>query len=229
MSFFDYYEPLPKRYCPECFARLTDWQSENEGHFFLWRQGVSIPVNQMVEDEIKCSIEYRNRQRLPETFNFQTECQRCDSLIKAEGVTVNGVWRYTLIRHPKIVYPSGAEHSLFGINFLIQALAKRLGKDLIVYEEDGLGTWRMFTHDLGFGPTIIVNQSDHLVDKDAFKERAHLGPTIYVDAYDAIKFGFDKLYWGAILALGVSETNVVLNDSYAEYFEECARKQIWKD
>jgi len=211
MSFFDYFEPVPKRRCRECFASLSDWQgNEEEGVFFLWRQGVAAPIDQVMASEDKCSLENRERSRLPECFTFSTSCETCGKWHNIEGLCIDGIWRYSLIRDPKTPYPSGEGIGLFAINFLIQELAERLGKDIFVYEEDGLGTYQTLELDLPFGPIIVVKQSDHLVSKELFGDKAQSGPSIYVDAYDAIKYGYEKLYWGAIHELNISEKKVVM-------------------
>ena len=228
MSFFDYFEPVPKRRCQICFNTLSDWQGEGLGGFFLWRQGAAKPVDQKVDDEVKCSPDYRDRQRLPECFIFHTDCKTCNIPITAEGLSIQGAWRYTLIKDPEMVYPSGEAHGLFAINILIQTLAERLGQDLIVYEEDGLGTYRAFEQKLSFGPTIFLKQSDHLTNVKLYGNQAQSGPSIYVDAYDAIKYGYDKLYWGAIHALNISEENVVIRVPAIDSWVNEARDLIWK-
>lgn len=229
MSFYDYFEPVPKRRCQKCFSTLTDWQGcDAENAFFIWRQGSVAPVDQLVSEDAKCPLEVRKCQKLPETFSFSTACDVCETRVTAEGLCVEGIWRYTLIRDPKFPYPSGEEHPLFRLNILVQELADRLGKPLEVYEEDGLGTFRAFDQSLSFDAIIVAKQSDHLVNKQAFGEEAHKGPVIYVDAYDALKFGYGKMYWGALHALNISEKNVDMEYPNPSEWCDHARELIWK-
>jgi len=233
VSFFDYFEPYRKQRCETCSAVLTDWQGFDEGHFFVWKQGFASPVDQKVDDEIICSSDYRDRQRLNESFSFFTDCKDCNTRHIMEGICEANVWRYTLRRQPKVTFPSQHFTELCIINIKIEELAIRFGKQLIVYDEYGMGSYRGFEftlthHDIN----IFLSQSDVLTDiaeKKAIKDRVYPGAVIKVDTYDLIKLGGKNLYWGLIQALGISEANVVVNWSESEDLEEYARKLIWKD
>ena len=93
MGLFDWYRPVPALTCPRCGEVLDGWQ----GHdglcgLFVWRQGHASPVDQLVDDEIKCPAEQRRRKRLPARFLIHTGC--CDSrfLTQAVCVAVDRIW-----------------------------------------------------------------------------------------------------------------------------------------
>ena len=129
----------------------------------------------------------------------------------------------------EVPFPSGERIPLFRISILLDELAQRLGKssDIEVYEEDGLGTFRALWLKPDFGVAIVLEQSDHLTNVATFGERAHKGPVVYIDAYDAITNGYEYLYWGVIQALGISEANIEAQYSEkAQWLEQLAATRI---
>jgi len=206
MGMFDWYKPDPARRCPNCFEKLKGWQGKDAGNcLFHWQQHKRTPVD-FDSKEFDFAAEVDDA-RLPDNFDFYTSCEKCDTWMVAEGLCVDGVWRYTFIREPYVPYPSGEEHLIFSLNIWIQDLAERIGKTVDVFEEDGLGTMRAFAMKTNFNASFVLIQSDYQVDPSN-GERGFKGPIVYVDGYDAIRFGYEKMYWGIIHALGISEKHV---------------------
>src|SRR5687768_14382785 len=91
MGMFDYYRPNPDLVCTVCGASDLEWQSKDGPcALFLWEQGQSAPVDQLVDDEWKISPESRAEFRLPVRFEIYAEC-RCPTFLIAVGFTEHGV------------------------------------------------------------------------------------------------------------------------------------------
>lgn len=229
MSLFDHFEPAPKKRCPKCFASLNDWQgSDGPSGLFHWRQHQATPKDQKASPDVKISEGKREQLSLPEKFTFHTACDVCAEDITAEGLCIDGIWRHTFIRDPEVPYPSGEEHPLFRVNILLEELAQRLGKasEIDVYEEDGLGTYRALWLKLDFGASAVLKQSDHLTNVAMYGERAHQGPVVYIDAYEATTLGYRKFYWSVLHALNISEANIDGQYVDAEQWLEDARELL---
>jgi hypothetical protein len=90
---FDLYSPLPAIRCPACGALLHRWQGRDAaGELFLWVQGQTAPVDQLVEDSEQVSLEARAQRRLPERFTMHTTCEICSHRAEAIGYAADGVW-----------------------------------------------------------------------------------------------------------------------------------------
>lgn len=225
MKSHDLYEPRWKKQCPRCLKPLDDWKGlDGPCNFFAWQQHKTSPIKQIEEADYQLSFSERNKARLPESFRFTTQCKACETFVKAEGVCADGVWRYTFIRTPDVPYPSGEGHPLFRLNVKIDGLAKRCGTQTETYEEDGLGTHTSFHFNLDFGASIVFEQSQHLSNKNYFGEKTHKGPTAYVDAFDAIKFGYEKLYWGVLNQLNIPKSAVDAEFTDMDEWQKDARK-----
>jgi len=227
MGMFDYYKPDFPKHCPKCFERFSDWQGKDGPcGLYIWEQHELAPIDQPIDKDARISLKERDVKRLPEVFDFETKCENCKIWVKAEGLCIDGVWRYTFIREPGVPYPSGEEHELYRLNLYVQDIAKRTGKEVVVYEEDGLGIFRAINLNTNFGASICLKQSDHLVDQKTFGEKAHKGPVVYVDGYDAIKFGYERMYWGALHALGLSEASIEFTYPNPDEWVDDIRKQV---
>ena len=81
MGLFDWFEPDPPIRCLECNNGTTvGWQEKHSGHgLFLWRQGSSVPVDQLVDDECRIDLETRNKKRLPTDEGLAIYYGKCDT------------------------------------------------------------------------------------------------------------------------------------------------------
>jgi hypothetical protein len=111
MGMFDWYRPLPPLNCPAC-GQLVDelWQGKDGPNgLFLWEQGSSTPVNQLVDDECKSSVESRLTMRLPESFVIYADQCGCDRFVFAFGYCKDGVWQQTEIETHQTARPGACE------------------------------------------------------------------------------------------------------------------------
>lgn len=98
MGMFDYYWPRPDIRCPACGIPLHGWQGKDAAcALFLWAQGAEAPIDQVVDDECKISVDKRVLQRLPERFEIYTSCDGCKRWTDATGFLANGVWSATVV------------------------------------------------------------------------------------------------------------------------------------
>lgn len=104
MSLFDWYEPDPAEAatCPVCGCRLLTWQGQDGPcGLFVWRQGVSHPVDQRVDDESRISVADRKRLDLPKRFViYSYDCPEHQP-VEAQCSVQRGVWSNTQITVPK--------------------------------------------------------------------------------------------------------------------------------
>jgi len=218
---FDYYKPNPALRCPNCFKLLAGWQGKAAENFlFVWEQHKAAPIEHKVDDDYFVSEADRRNLRLPEFFDFYADCQNCDIFIHAEGLCVEGKWRMSFIREPSKPFPSGLENQylLLHLNLDICDVASRCGSVVEIYESS-MTTMHAFTKQLTFGPIITLEQ-----DKNPLVEGSG-PPLVFVDAYDAVRFGFDKLYWGALHALNISKNHAIAFGGSTEELEKT--KQEW--
>ena len=111
MGMFDYYRPKPDLLCPVCGLSDPEWQGKDGPcALFLWEQGQSSPVDQLVDDECKISLEDRAKVRLPVRFEIYTDC-RCPTSLDAVGFSEHGVWTRTELLSPTnaVAYPDESE------------------------------------------------------------------------------------------------------------------------
>ena len=228
MSFFDYFEPYRKQRCQACNSVLTEFQGLDEGLFFLWRQGFERPVDQFVEEKFKCSQHYRDRQRLPARFSFFSDCQTCDKRHSFEGICEENIWQYILHKEPEWFFRSGAFVEVFGLKIGAAELADRLEAELIVYEEDGLGTFRACHFTIEGQFNVMFNQSDYIRERAKKEQDSKFcpGAIAHVDAFDLLKLGFDYLYWGTLEMLNLSEGDVYAKVGCEEDLKDYARKLL---
>jgi len=94
MGLIDYFKPIPELNCPNCQAVLSEWQGKPYGcAMFVWHQGIAYPLRQEVDEECAISEEDKKKLRLPDEFDFYTDCENCpDYWIVADGKTENGIW-----------------------------------------------------------------------------------------------------------------------------------------
>ncbi len=93
MGMFDWFEPVPKLWCPVCGRKLEGWQGKHGPcGLFVWRQGQAAPVDQMVTDDVKLSEQDRAKIRLPPRFTFYTEHDPCRPWVIAVGTCEDDVW-----------------------------------------------------------------------------------------------------------------------------------------
>jgi len=111
MGMFDYYLPKPDLSCSVCGAASLEWQGKDGPcGLFLWEQGQSAPIDQLVDDECKSLPEVRFVQRLPARFEIYATCQ-CPTSLDAVGYTEHGVWTRTELLSPTnaVAYPGESE------------------------------------------------------------------------------------------------------------------------
>jgi hypothetical protein len=111
MGMFDHYRPKPELVCPVCGVSDPEWQGKDGPcALFVWEQGQSAPVDQLVDDECKISPEDRAEIRLPARFEIYTDC-RCPTSLDAVGFTEHGVWTRTELLSPTnaVAYPDENE------------------------------------------------------------------------------------------------------------------------
>jgi len=100
MGMFDQYRPTPDLQCPECLASGLEWQGQDGPcALFVWQQGQSDPVDQLVPDECRSPGDVRADARLPVRFEIFAEC-RCPTFLRAVGFTENGTWTRTELLSP---------------------------------------------------------------------------------------------------------------------------------
>ncbi len=93
---FDWYEPQPALSCPECGAPLVQWQGkEGPRGSFVWRQGVTAPVDQRADEGVRLPEDRRRTFRLPGTFCFYSYDCAEHRPIDARGTCVEGTWHRT--------------------------------------------------------------------------------------------------------------------------------------
>src|SRR3954471_7331425 len=111
MGMFDHHRPKPDFVCSVCRASHLEWQGkEGPCALFVWEQGKSAPVDQLVEDECKISPEDRAQRRLPARFEIYATC-RCPTALGAVGLGEHGVWTRTDLLSPTnaVPYPHESE------------------------------------------------------------------------------------------------------------------------
>ena len=107
MGMFDHYRPKPGISCSACGASELEWQGKDGPcALFVWEQGQSAPIDQLVDDECKLPPDDRAKHRLPPRFEIHASC-RCPTLLDAVGVTEHGIWTRTELLGPTnaVAYP----------------------------------------------------------------------------------------------------------------------------
>lgn len=95
MGMFDWYRPKPAQSCPACGKVLRDWQGrEGPGALFVWEQGVTSPVEQPIDDDLRLPPEELATWRLPSRFRIYVHC-RCGKRVDAEGRCRDETWAET--------------------------------------------------------------------------------------------------------------------------------------
>ena len=93
---FDTYEPVPQLACPACSRPLEDWQGKDGPcALIIWRQGVTAPVGQPIDDDARLDPEDLEKLRLPEEFEIYTSCCHPRFFVEAIGRAPNGTWEET--------------------------------------------------------------------------------------------------------------------------------------
>jgi hypothetical protein len=96
MSNVDYYLPEPSLRCPVCNASLGEWQgTDGPCGSFVWKQGVSSPIDQRVAAEPKAAADALAKARLPNVFKIYTPCCSRHFVVEAIGRAPNGTWSST--------------------------------------------------------------------------------------------------------------------------------------
>ena len=98
MSLFDDYQPAGNLRCPHCEQPLRLWQGKDGPcALFVWREGMTAPVNQDVDDDIALPTAERDALRLPSTFViYSYDCAEHQP-VEARCQCVDGVWSTTAI------------------------------------------------------------------------------------------------------------------------------------
>lgn len=109
-------------------------------------------------------------------------------------------------------FPSGIDEALVMLGLPIKEIALRVGLNIEVWEEDGLGTARGCWVPIRDGMFVLLRELDHA--------REHLGatgPVVWVDSGDAIAVGFDDLLQSTLdaLSLSLEDVNTMPEDKEA--------------
>lgn len=97
MGMFDWYKPAKQFTCPVCGTLLKEWQGkEGPCGLFVWQEGEKHPVDQLVDDEARFSVEERQQWVLPTHFHIYS-CD-CPHDIDALGTTQGGFWSSTSLQ-----------------------------------------------------------------------------------------------------------------------------------
>ena len=96
-------------------------------------------------------------------------------------------------------FPSGIDEELVMLGLPISEIATRVGVNVEVWEEDGLGTARGCWLSVGNGVIVLLREMDH-----ARECLGATGPTVWVDSEDAIAIGFDDLLKSTLDTLSLS-------------------------
>lgn len=99
MSMFDWYKPAQKYVCPVCGTPLEEWQGgDGPCCLFVWQEGEKYPVDQRVSDDVRSSVEERQRWMLPLRFWISSlDCPLHYPII-ALGTTQDEVWSSTSLQ-----------------------------------------------------------------------------------------------------------------------------------
>jgi hypothetical protein len=96
VSMLDYYQPQPSLGCPACAAPLSGWQGKDGPcGLFVWRQGASAPIDQVVSDDARLEPAALASVRLPASFLIYAPCCSRDYMVEARGEAPGGVWAST--------------------------------------------------------------------------------------------------------------------------------------
>jgi hypothetical protein len=111
MGMFDYYRPLPNLKCPGCGYEFdTLWQGKDGPNaLFLWEQGSTAPVDQMVDVEIRSPDTLRSECRLPASFAIFNDGCRCARLVVAYGNCIGGKWDQAEVETHENAMPAPSE------------------------------------------------------------------------------------------------------------------------
>lgn len=97
MGMFDWYEPIPVLACPVCGATLGGWQgSDADSALFVWRQGLSTPVEWRVDEELRIAAALAAAQ-LPPSFSIVTYDSEGHGIV-AVGAAPDGRWSTTTLQ-----------------------------------------------------------------------------------------------------------------------------------
>ena len=100
MGMFDYYRPKPEIACPVCAVSGLEWQGkQGPCALFVWEQGQAGPVDQIMDDDWKISLQQRTEHRLPARFELYARCH-CSTFLTAVGFTQEGLWARTELLSP---------------------------------------------------------------------------------------------------------------------------------
>jgi hypothetical protein len=99
MGMFDWYQPAQKYACPVCGIPLKIWQGKDGPcGLFVWQEGEKYPVDQLVDDEVRSSVEERQQCLLPLRFWIYSYDCPDHYPIDALGTTQDGVWSFTSLQ-----------------------------------------------------------------------------------------------------------------------------------
>ncbi len=98
MAMFDYYQPSTQLLCPTCGAELKRWQGKDgPSALFVWQQGIASPIDQLVDEDLRCALEVRAEFRLPASFTiYSYSCVKHPNVV-ARCKCVAGVWTETAL------------------------------------------------------------------------------------------------------------------------------------
>src|SRR2546428_349732 len=99
MGMFDWYRPCGPVYCPVDGRILDEWQGKDGTcALFLWQEGESCPVDQIVDEECRLDPEDRKRFTLPKRFVIYSYDCPDHYPIEADCFPEDSVWVRTVPR-----------------------------------------------------------------------------------------------------------------------------------
>jgi hypothetical protein len=99
MGMFDWYQPTGRLRCPVDGHLLVTWQGKDGPcAFFLWREGVAHPVDQLADEEVRLSAAQREQWTLPARFIIYSYDCPAHHPVEAICTTHNSIWSSTKIR-----------------------------------------------------------------------------------------------------------------------------------
>ena len=106
MGMYDSYKPAKEYACPVCGTPLKDWQGKDGPcGLFVWQEGEKYPIDQLVDEEVRSSVEERQQWMLPLRFwIYSYDCPH-HYPINALGTTQNEVWSSTTLQPFKLPTP----------------------------------------------------------------------------------------------------------------------------
>lgn len=98
MGMYDSYKPAKEYACPVCGTPLKDWQGKDGPcGLFVWQEGEKYPIDQLVDEEVRSSVEERQWMLPLRFWIYSYDCPDHHP-INALGTTQDEVWSSTTLQ-----------------------------------------------------------------------------------------------------------------------------------